>query len=133
MLAHYLSSQFLFGTGIALYSRGDKYLLVLNVLIFLVGGVCIVLASKKNLKNNPISVLLAKWASLLLTMGVFALLWSVMREQGIVMLSSHILIAAIYVIAIIWAVPILKYQCTKYKEFANEHQKMVERERYLPK
>jgi membrane protein YdbS with pleckstrin-like domain len=66
-------------------------------------------------------------------MGVLALLWSVLREQGIVLLSSHIIIAIIYVIAIIWALPILRYQCTKYKVFAAEHKKLVEREKYLPR
>ena len=133
MLAHYFSSQFIFGTGITLYSRGDKYLLIFNIILFLAGVLVNVMASRKNTKNQPKAVLLAKWASLLLTIGVIALLWSVMREQGIVLLSSHVIIAATYIVAIIWAVPIIKYQCTKYKSFAAEHQKMIEREKYLPR
>jgi len=61
------------------------------------------------------------------------MLWSVMREQGIVLLSSHIIVAGLYLITIIWALPIIKYQCTKYKVFAAEHKKLVEREKYLPR
>jgi len=133
MLSHYFSSQFLFGTGVILYSHGDRYLLIFNIILFLAGVLVNVLSSRKSKKNQPASVLLGKWASLLLTMGVLTMLWSVMREQGIVLLSSHIIVAGLYLITIIWALPIIKYQCTKYKVFAAEHKKLVEREKYLPR
>lgn len=131
MLQHYISAQFLLSTGVAAYSRGDKFLLLFNAILFILGIIFSVVSSRIKRKNQAASKLIARWSALLITMGVLALFWSLLREQGIVLLSAHIIILLIYICALIWVYYVLRYQFTVHKSLAAEQRRLAEKQKYL--
>lgn len=127
----YFTAAFLLDTGIGVYSNGDKVLLYFHIALLL-GAIALSFFMREQ-KNRIAKYLLRRWATLLYTIGILGLIWSAMREQGIVILSSHIIIIAIYIAAAVWTIAIIRYMATDYQILASAQRKEEERKRYLPK
>lgn len=129
---YYFSANFLLSTGVGVYSNGDKALLYLNLAMVIGGAITAIIAGRQHGKH-AFKILLQRFASLLLTMGIIALIWSVLREQGVVMISSHVVVLAVYLIALIWLIMIIRYEATDYQVLAEAERREEERQKYLPK
>jgi hypothetical protein len=131
MIKHYFTAAFLLDTGVGVYSIGDRALLYLHCALLL-GAIALSFFVRAE-KNRTAKYLLRRWATLLYTIGIVGLIWSVMREQGIVILSSHVIIMAIYLVAAFWTAAIIRYMATDYQILAEAHRKEEERLKYIPK
>jgi fatty acid desaturase len=132
MFNHYLSAAFLLSTGVGVYSHADKVLLYFNALL-IVGGVLTWYFYNRERENRAYKMLMQRFTSMLLTIGILASIWSILREQGVVMLSSHVVILAIYLVLLIWLVTIIKFEATDYQVLVEAQRKEDARQKYLPK
>ncbi len=131
MIQHYFSAPFLLDTGIGVYSNGDRSLLYFHIAMVL-GAIALTFFVRAQ-KNRMAKYLLRRWATLLYVIGLLGLIWSTLREQGIVMLSSHVIILVVYLAAAIWTISIIWYMATDYQVLAAAQRKEEERQKYLPK
>lgn len=131
MTNHYFTAEFLLDTGVGVYTNGDRALLYLHLALIL-GAISLSFFMRAQ-KNRTTRYLLRRWSTLLYTIGILGLVWSVMREQGIVILSSHVIIMAVYVLAAVWTIVLIRYMATDYQVLAEAQRKEEQRQKYLPK
>ncbi len=130
MISHIFTKTWMFGTAQFVgISRTDKLFFVLSVLLLVLAVIMtVVFRGKKNsLKKN----LQKRWRALFATIGVLGLIWSFLRYEYIVGMSSHVVVIAIYFLALIWALAILKYYMGKYKKQLAEYEKEQQLKKYL--
>jgi hypothetical protein len=132
MLHYYLSAAFLLSTGVGVYSHADRILLYFNALL-IVGGIITGYFANRERENRAFKMLIQRFTSLLLTIGILGSIWSILREQGVVMLSSHVVIMAIYLCLLVWLVAIIKFEATDYQVLVEAERKELARQKYLPK
>lgn len=130
MISHIFTKTWMFGTAQFVgISRTDKLFFVLSVLLLVLAVIMtVVFRGKKNsLKKN----LQKRWRALFATIGVLGLIWSFLRYEYIVGMSSHVVVIVIYFLALIWALAILKYYMGKYKKQLAEYEKEQQLKKYL--
>jgi hypothetical protein len=132
MLHQYLSTAFLLSTGVGVYSHADKVLLYFNALLIVAGVITGYFANRER-ENRAFKILMQRFTSMLLTIGILGSIWSILREQGVVMLSSHVVVMAIYLCLLIWLISIIKFEATDYQVLVEAQQKEFARQKYLPK
>lgn len=132
MLHQYLSAAFLLSTGVGVYSHADKVLLYFNALLIVAGVITGYFANRER-ENRAYKLLMQRFTSMLLTIGILGSIWSILREQGVVMLSSHVVIIAIYLVLLVWLITVIKFEATDYQVLAEAERKESARQKYLPK
>ena len=116
MLHQYLSAAFLLSTGVGVYSHADKILLYFNALLIVAGVITGYFANRER-ENRAYKLLMQRFTSMLLTIGILGSIWSILREQGIVMLSSHVVIMAIYLVLLFWLIAVIKFENYRLSSF----------------
>lgn len=130
MFSHIFTKTWMFDTAQFVgISRTDKLFFVLSVALLVISILMALwMRSKKNsLKKN----LLKRWRALFATIGVLGLIWSFLRYEYIVGMSSHFVVIMIYLIGLIWALAIFRYYRGKYKKQLADYEKEQQLKKYL--
>ncbi len=130
MISQIFTKTWMFGTAQFVgISRIDKFFFILSCVLLVTS---IVMEFWMRTKKDSIKKNIQKrWRALFATFGVLGLIWSFLRYEYIVGISSHIVIIILYFIALIWAIAILKYYFGKYKRQLAEHEKQEQIKKYL--
>ncbi len=97
-------------------------LLVLSVVFYV---------AKHTSKDKLRSSLDNLWFLVTFWIGLFSLLWAGLRYETVEYLSANVIDLTIFVIGIVWALFILKYQFTTYRRARMLYNKELEKKKYL--
>lgn len=111
------------------FSRSDKYFFAGSIILFFAAFFLqIISAYGKNFLRRDF---IRRWAILCWTIGIFALIWSGLRQQLIRTLSARIVVACIYLAGLVWAVWLVRYYFKTYKAQKAEYEKEQLKRKYL--
>lgn len=130
-IKHYLTAYFQFGTGVGAYTRIDRLAGWFSLALVVIGIVSAIWSYKT--KDKALNILLNRWVNALLTIGILSAIWWVLREQGVAVLSSHIIIEVVYLLGLIWLATILTFQFGVYRRIREIQEKNEIRLKYLDK
>ncbi len=131
MIKKYFTIYFLFSTGVGAYTRFDRAVGWFSLALIVVGAVLSFLSRRT--KDRAVKMLIGKWTGLLLTMGILSGLWWGMRDQGVAVLSSHIILYVLYLIGLVWLVNVLRFQFGAYRKMRDAEEKNAIKQKYLEK
>ncbi len=130
MISHIFTKTWMFGTAQFIgISRTDKLFFILSSVLFVASILMFfwMRTKKDSIKKN----MQKRWRALFGTIGVLGLIWSFLRYEYIVGISSHMVVIILYFIALVWALVILKYYIGKYKQQLAEHEKQQQLKKYM--
>ena len=92
----------------------------------------IILKLTQRFANPANQILLSKFGSAFLDMGLIELLWFGIRYEGAPIFSLRIWPATIFAIFLVWIGFIIKYIFTGFRVMKREHEKQMLNSRYIP-
>ena len=129
MLKKFFTVAYMFGPYAIAMSRSEKMFFGISVLLLVLSAILYV--AKHTSKDKLRSGLLSLWFHVTFWIGLFSLLWAGLRYETVEYLSANIIDVAIFVIGIVWALFILKYEFTTYRRARALYDKELEKKKYM--
>ncbi len=131
-ISNILSTTYLFNTN-----PGPFLPIAFKIVILFFGGLVILgFLSKKMEKQNsfpPVKKFFYKLNRFFSVMGISGLAYVFMREQGVYLLSTPILLLVWAAVSVVWAGSILKYYFTDKPKREEELKQEADKKKFLPR
>ena len=124
------SKTYLFGPAGFELSRSDKGFFFTAV-VLIAAGLIFKFVQISREQGSPARLLLARFFHLFFTIGVFLLIWSGAREQGIPWVSTHFLALLLGVVFLVWLAFILRYYFGKHRSLTESWAEEKIKKKYL--
>jgi len=112
--------------------HGVRIFWIVFFLIFVVGGIAL-LVVKAMKQEKAVRLVVGRYASAFITLGITGLLWFVFRQENVSILSYRFWMAIWVVTAGLWLGSIISYTVRRIPAIKAENKERELREKYLPK
>ena len=110
-------------------SRSEKLYFAISILLLILSA--IIFIAKRMSKDKLFRVLARKWFNVVFWVGLIALVWSGFRYETIQYLSANVIVLLDFIVGVVWAACIVKYQLTTYRQLRVDFEKEQVKLKYM--